>query len=171
MKKALNILFAAGTLFIVTSCIEDSGTSFETQESNEDERVNPNHIRAYSGLDSIARLVTNSTATIPTNGQLATEMVKVYYKPGQDITDIVEQFNLNETARMGGQTQNTTDATSATDPMEQQSMTTVQDSVNVVTGAKNNADARSDQDKRQGTKTTSGGNSKEQQTGEKNKKQ
>ncbi|MEJ8803109.1 hypothetical protein [Pontibacter sp. H249] len=163
MKKALNIMLAAGILFFVSSCIEDSGTSFETEESNNDESVNPNHIRPYSNLDSLSRMIQMTTATVPANGQLATEMVKVYYKPGQDVSDIVEQFNLNETARMTGQAGDTKDVTSATDPLEQQSMRTVQDSVNVVTGGKNNADARSKE------KTTDSGSSSEQQSGTKDK--
>lgn len=146
MKKILYTVLAAGTLAFTTSC-EDRGTTFETVEANENEKVNPNHIRPYSNLDSLSRMVQLTTASVPANGQLATEMVKVYYKPDQDISDIVQQFNLSETARMTGQAGATRDVTSGSDPMEQQSMTTVQDSLNEVTGDANKEAAKPEQKK------------------------
>lgn len=145
MKKAFNIVLAAGILLFASSCMEDSGTSFETEEANEDENVNPNHIRPYSNLDSLSRIIQMTTATVPTNGQLATEMVKVYYIADLDVGDIVEQFNLSETARMVGQAGDIIDESSASDPMEQESMTTVQDSLNEVTGGKNTENAKPEQ--------------------------
>ena len=172
MKKAFNIILAAGTLLFTASCMEDKGTSFEVTYANEDERVNPNHIRDYYGLDSIAQMVRQAGPGLPQNGQLATEIVKAYYIDGQDLKEVATQFQLSETTRMGGQSRtqaamDTTDPTSATDQMEQRSMQTVQDSVNVVTGGRNEADARSKE--KTGERTSGSGSSTEQQSGTKDK--
>lgn len=159
MKKAFNLILAAGTLLLATSCAEDKGTSFETVSANKNEKVDSKHIRGYYGLDSLAQMVRQAGPGLPQNGQLATEIVKAYYIGSQDLKEVATQFQLSETARMGGQTpaqaaMDTTDPTSATDQMEQQSMQTVQDSVNVVTGGANKADARP-KDKKTDTKTSS----------------
>jgi len=48
MKKIFYSIFALSTLmFTATSCSEDRGTTTEVADSNEDEYVNPNHIRGY----------------------------------------------------------------------------------------------------------------------------
>ncbi|MBC5993696.1 hypothetical protein [Pontibacter cellulosilyticus] len=169
MKKAFNIVLAAGILFFASSCMEDSGTSFETEESNNDERVNPNHIRPYSSLDSLSRMIQMTTATVPTNGQLATEMVKAYYISDQDASGIIEQFNLNQTTRMVGQAGDIIDESSATDPREQESMVTVQDSLNEVTGDKNTESAKPEQNNPNQKTTT--GTQKQSDTSKKTNKQ
>lgn len=107
MKNVLCTAMALAMLLLVSACGEDRGTSYEIEDANENEQVNPLHIRPYSNLDSLSKLITLTTSTVPTSGQLATEMVKVYYMPGRDISGIIEQFDLlqgpvTQTARMVG---------------------------------------------------------------------
>lgn len=97
MKKVVHTVMALAMLLLVSACGGDRGKTYETEDSNENEVVNPLHIRPYSSLDSVSKMVTLTSSTIPTNGQLATEMVKVYYMPGRSIKGLVEQFNLAQT--------------------------------------------------------------------------
>ncbi|WP_299819670.1 hypothetical protein [uncultured Pontibacter sp.] len=168
MKKILNTVFAASALLLATSCAEDKGTSTEVSYANEDERVDRKHIRDYYGMDTLARMVTQAGAEVPQNGQLATEIVKAYYINDRKLDEVKRMYNFSETTLMGGQTptqdaMKNPDATSATDQLEQQSMRTVQDSVNEVTGGANTEDARPESKEKPGSKSEKNSSSKKQQ--------
>ena len=119
MKKTLYTILAAGTLLFTASCSEDRGTTTEVVSANEDERVNPKHIRGYGdrepgGVDSIAekggqmysfdveRLSREMRNDMQLNDVLATEIVEVYYNRDRQLSEMMQRYQLSDTARMGG---------------------------------------------------------------------
>jgi hypothetical protein len=119
MKKTLYTILAVGTIFFTASCGEDRGTTTEVTSANEDERVNPKHLRGYGdrepgGVDSINqkggqmysfdtdRLTTEMATDMQLNNDLATEIVKVYYDRDRQLSEMMQRYQLSDTARMGG---------------------------------------------------------------------
>jgi hypothetical protein len=116
MKKTLYTILAVSTILFATSCGEDRGTTTEVTSANEDENVNPKHIRGYGdrepgGVDSISRRggqmysfdsdrLSNEMATdMQLNNEMATEIVKVYYDRDKQLSEMMQR---SDTARMGG---------------------------------------------------------------------
>lgn len=109
MNKILIPVASAAILLFATSCSYDkTGTSFEVTDANEDENVNPAHIRGYGdrepGADGKADPKPNqyyafSTRTVPAEtrqqleGNVAVEMVTVYYSPSRQLSDLAEQYS------------------------------------------------------------------------------
>lgn len=113
MRKIFYSLFVLSTLlFTATSCSEDRGTTTEVEESNDDESVNPNHIRGYGdaepgGLppaDPLAgrmygfdrdRLSADIKADLGVNDDVAAEMVRVYYDRSRQLSELEQRLEAN----------------------------------------------------------------------------
>lgn len=108
MNKILFPVAAAAILLSATSCSYDkTGTSFEVVDANEDESVNPAHIRGYHteapGMGGFPgtpnKYYPLSTRTLPADvrqqveGNLAVRMVTVYYSPSTTLVDLAEELN------------------------------------------------------------------------------
>lgn len=106
MKKIFYSLFALSTLlFTATSCSEDRGTTTEVEDSNEDESVNPDHIRGYGdaepggtppadpvpgqmyGFDR-DKLNDQVRADLGVDEDVAAEMVRVYYDRDRQLSEM-----------------------------------------------------------------------------------
>ena len=113
MKKTLYTLFAiSALLFTATSCSEDRGTTTEVEESNEDESVNPDHIRGYGDAepggappaDPVAgqmygfdrdKFSEQVTTDLGVAGDVATEMVQVYYDRNRQLSELEQRLQGN----------------------------------------------------------------------------
>ncbi|GHA75071.1 hypothetical protein [Pontibacter akesuensis] len=111
MRKVILPAFAIATLFLTTSCYEEIsgfGTTTETQDSNDDEEVNPLHIRGYGdrepGTGGPRAPQPNQYYAFSTTGlesatrrelenSVAIEMVKVYYDPDMQLSDLDKRYN------------------------------------------------------------------------------
>lgn len=121
MKKIFYSFFAlSALLFSATSCTEDRGTTTEVVDSNEDESVNPDHIRGYGdaepggmppsspeadqmyGFDR-DKFSQQVTTDLGLEGNVATEIVQVYYDRNRQLSELEERFQANATSRSGGQ--------------------------------------------------------------------
>lgn len=113
MKKIFYSIFALSTLlFASTSCTEDRGTTTEVVDSNEDESVNPDHIRGYGdaepggtapadpaagqmyGFDR-DKFSQQVTTDLGLEGNLATEMVQVYYDRSRQLSELEQRLQAN----------------------------------------------------------------------------
>ena len=113
MKKIFYSIFALSVLlFSSTSCTEDRGTTTEVADSNEDESVNPDHIRGYGdaepggtapadpaagqmyGFDR-DKFSQQVTADLGLEGNLATEMVQVYYDRNRQLSELEQRLQTN----------------------------------------------------------------------------
>ena len=122
MKKLLYpILALSPVLFLTTSCSEDRGTTTEVVSANEDEDVNPDNIRGYGDAEpggappsspeagqmygfEADRYSTEFTNDLNLEGDLATEMVKIYYDRDRQLSELEQRYQYSDTARMGGKT-------------------------------------------------------------------
>ncbi len=111
-------------MLLTTSCGEDTkGTSFEVQDANNDESVNPAHIRGYHteapGMFGAPKVPNQyypfSTKTLPADvrqqlegNNIAVRMVTIYYSPNGSLRDLAEEFNPS------GEVGNTTNSPSDT---------------------------------------------------------
>lgn len=113
MKKILYSLFALSTLlFTATSCTEDRGTTTEVEESNDDESVNPNHIRGYGDAEpggtqpadpeagqmygfDIDKLSGEMKADLGVDDDIAAEMVRVYYDRSRQLSELEQRVQAN----------------------------------------------------------------------------
>ncbi|OKL42010.1 hypothetical protein [Pontibacter flavimaris] len=109
MNKILFPVAAAAILLLTTSCGEDTkGTSFEVTDANHDESVNPAHIRGYhmeepdmlGAPKNLTQYYPFSTKTLPTEtrqtlegGNIAVQMVTVYYSASRSLRDLAEEYN------------------------------------------------------------------------------
>ncbi|AKD02253.1 hypothetical protein POKO110462_07525 [Pontibacter korlensis] len=109
MSKKFFPVAAIALLFFATSCGEDSkGTSTEVVNSNQDELVNPRHIRGYGNREPGTRGPADpppyqyyafSTRSLPASarqeleGRVAVEMVTTYYLEGSQLSDLARQYN------------------------------------------------------------------------------
>lgn len=118
MKKILYSIFALSTLlFTATSCTEDTGTTTEVVDSNEDENVDPSHIRGYGDREpgglppsspeadqmygfSTEELSNRLTTDLGVDTVLATQMVRVYYDRSRQLSEMERSMQAE------GQTQN-----------------------------------------------------------------
>ncbi|MFD2514618.1 hypothetical protein ACFSRY_12145 [Pontibacter locisalis] len=137
MKKILYPIFALSTvLFLTTSCAEDTGTSTEVEYANEDESVNPNHIRGYGDREpggappsspeadqmygfEVDRYSGEFVSDLGLDEDLATEMVKIYYDRSRQLSELEQRYQYTDTARMGGQTD---EAATNTQPLTESQM-------------------------------------------------
>jgi len=119
MKKTLFSILTISTLLFNAACGE-KGTSTEVATANEDEDVNPNHIRGYGDrepggandgppepnqmyafdTDALSAELRNDLGV---EGDMATEIVRVYYDQNRQLSELKQQVLLSDTARMGGQ--------------------------------------------------------------------
>lgn len=99
-------MFALSTLlFTATSCTEDTGTTTEVEDANEDENVNPAHIRGYGDREpgglppsspeadqmygfSTEEFSNQLTADLGVDTTIATEMVRVYYDRNRQLSEM-----------------------------------------------------------------------------------
>ncbi|MHA6246957.1 hypothetical protein ACXYMU_03400 [Pontibacter sp. CAU 1760] len=105
MKKIFCSLFAVSALLFTASCSEDRGTTTEVVDSNEDENVNPNHIRGYGDAEpggvapadpeagqmygfSTEELSTAITTDLGVDADVATKMVQVYYDRDRQLSEM-----------------------------------------------------------------------------------
>ncbi|MCX2739560.1 hypothetical protein [Pontibacter anaerobius] len=109
MNKRFFPIAAVAVLLSVSSCSYDkTGTSFEVVDANEDESVNPAHIRGYGnrepgttapGGPKPNQYYAFNITTLPTatrqqlEGKVAVEMVTAYYAPNRQLSDLAEQYN------------------------------------------------------------------------------
>lgn len=121
MKKILYSIFALSTLlFTATSCTEDTGTTTEVADANADENVNPNHIRGYGDREpggmppsspeadqmygfNTEEFSQQVSSDLDLEGEVADEMVRVYYDRGRQLSELEQRFQSNATTRSGGQ--------------------------------------------------------------------
>ncbi len=110
MKKILYPVLALSTLlFTVTSCSEDRGTTTEVVDSNEDENVDPSHIRGYGDAEpgGVAPAAPEAgqmygfdregfsqqvAADLGLEGEVATRMVEVYYDRNRQLSEMEQRF-------------------------------------------------------------------------------
>ena len=124
MKKIIYSIFALSTvLFTATSCTEDTGTTTEVPESNDDENVDPSHIRGYGDREpgglppsspeadqmygfSEEELSNELVTDLGVDANLASEMVRVYYDRSSQLSEmqrLIEekgQTQINEADRV-----------------------------------------------------------------------
>ncbi|MER2996548.1 hypothetical protein [Pontibacter populi] len=127
MKKIIySMSMAVAILF--TACSEDRGTTTEVADANENENVNPAHIRNYplpgTAGNSTAYVNTNNSATStqPTPKLSATELVYAYYnetKPEEIYRSHNYQFSATQlvggrAAEEGAETDNNTQKSGTT---------------------------------------------------------
>ncbi|TPE44082.1 hypothetical protein [Pontibacter mangrovi] len=109
MNKRIIPLLAFATMLAASSCSYDkTGTSFEVVNANEDEAVNPNNIRGYGNREPDMGDVNGpkpsdyyafSINDVPADmrqqleGNVAVEMVRTYYSPDRQLSDLYEQYN------------------------------------------------------------------------------
>ncbi|MCJ8167296.1 hypothetical protein MKJ04_20820 [Pontibacter sp. E15-1] len=110
MKKILYSAFAlSALLFAATSCSEDRGTTTEVVDSNENENVDPSHIRGYGdaepggtapaapeagqmyGFDRDA-FSQQVNADMGLEGEVATQMVQVYYDRNRQLSEMEQRY-------------------------------------------------------------------------------
>ncbi|GAB3821847.1 hypothetical protein [Pontibacter rugosus] len=115
MRKLFFPAFAIATLFLATSCGQDgSGSSTELENANGDETVNPAHIRGYGDREpgrggarepqpnqyySFSTTGLEAGARRELEGNVAIEMVKVYYDVDDQLSTLNRRYN-----RPGGAT-------------------------------------------------------------------
>ncbi len=119
MKKTLYTILTVSTIFFAVSCGEDRGTTTEVKSANEDENVNPKHIRGYGdrepgGIDSINqrggqmysfdvdRLSREMATDLQLSSDLATEIVEVYYNRDRQLSEMMKRYQLSDKVRMAG---------------------------------------------------------------------
>lgn len=111
MNKIFFPVAAAAILLLTTSCGEDTkGTSFEVTNANHDENVNPANIRGYGvgephmpgSIKNTSQYYPFNTATLPEEarrnlegGNIATQMVTVYYSASRSLEDLAKEHNPN----------------------------------------------------------------------------
>ncbi|MCC9136748.1 hypothetical protein ACFSKU_10430 [Pontibacter silvestris] len=122
MKKILYLLCFTSA-FTFASCSTDTkGYSYETEHSNDDENVNPNHIRTYAdirpgeikGFKTNAGTMYGFTPTVINNmrdnlgsdAAVATRMVYVYYDPSREMADLLKTYHSASSAQSAEPTQN-----------------------------------------------------------------
>lgn len=106
MKKILYSIFALSTiLFTATSCTEDNGTTTEVEDSNDDENVDPSHIRGYGDREpggvppsspeadqmygfSTEELNNQLVTDLGVDANLASEIVRVYYDRSAQLSEM-----------------------------------------------------------------------------------
>lgn len=151
MKRLLYSIFALSTtLFLTTSCAEDKGTSTEVVSANEDESVNPQHIRGYGDREpggaapsspeagqmygfEADRYSTEFASDLNLEEDLATEMVKIYYDRDRQLSELEQRYQYSETARMGGKTD---EATANQQPLTEEEKKAEQERINKETDQK-----------------------------------
>lgn len=113
MKKIFYSLFALSTLlFTATSCTEDKGTTTEVEESNDNEDVNPEHIRGYGdaepggtapadpeagqmyGFDT-DKLSGEMKTDLGVGDDIAAEMVRVYYDRSRQLSELEQRLQAD----------------------------------------------------------------------------
>lgn len=105
MKKILYSIFALSTImFTATSC-EDRGTTTEVEDANEDEYVDPNHIRGYGDREpggmppadpeadqmygfNTEELSNQLTTDLGVDTVVAAQMVRVYYDRNRQLSEM-----------------------------------------------------------------------------------
>ena len=113
MKKILYPLLALSTLlFAATSCSEDRGTTTEVVESNDDENVDPDHIRGYGDAEpgglppadpaagqmygfDIDKLGGEMKTDLGINDDVAAEMVRVYYDRSRQLSELEQRLQAD----------------------------------------------------------------------------
>ncbi len=92
-------------MFTATSCTEDRGTTTEVEDSNEDENVDPSHIRGYGDREpgglppsspeadqmygfSTEELSNRLTADLGVDTVIAAQMVRVYYDRSRQLSEM-----------------------------------------------------------------------------------
>ncbi|WP_161890191.1 hypothetical protein [Pontibacter russatus] len=116
MKKILYPLLAFSTLlFTATSCSEDRGTTTEVAESNDDESVDPDHIRGYGDAEpggtppadpvagqmygfDIDKLSGEMKTDLGINDDIAAEMVRVYYDRNRQLSELEQRLQADANA-------------------------------------------------------------------------
>ncbi|MDX5438110.1 MAG: hypothetical protein LPK03_12990 [Pontibacter sp.] len=109
MSKKLIPILTIATLCFTASCGYDkTGTSTEVADSNEDETVNPAHIRGYGDREPgmggpadpqpnqyYAFNITNLPSDVRNEleGKVAVEMVQTYYDPERQLSDLEQKYN------------------------------------------------------------------------------
>lgn len=128
MKKAIVPVLALATVLFASSCGQDKrGSTTELVEANNDEEVNPRHIRGYGDREPGT---TGSAAPKPSSyysfsindlpadkrlelqGNVAVEMVQTYYDPDKQLSDLYRKYKNQPAAAIQA---NTDTAASATD--------------------------------------------------------
>jgi Spy/CpxP family protein refolding chaperone len=122
MKRILIPICILSTALILNTSCEDRGTTTEVVSANEDENVNPSHIRGYGDREpggappsspeadkmygfEVDRYSGDFADDMNLDNNLATEMVKIYYDRSRQLSDLEQRYQYSETTKMGGQTQ------------------------------------------------------------------
>lgn len=133
MKKVFySIAIVSAMMF--ASCSEDRGRTYETADANQDENVNPGHIRgnetAMGTTTDMGTMGSSDDAMWRSNseriaGQMATDMrldtttqnrvQQVLYERERRLSELESNYNYSETNRMGGQVAEDVDNTATRD--------------------------------------------------------
>jgi hypothetical protein len=150
MKK---VFYSIGlvSVMLFSACTEDRGTTYEVADANQDENVNPNHIRGYGDQatadvgqaghmewqENSERFASQMGTDLQLDTETQTRVQQVLLDREQRLGELEDRYSYTETNRMGGQANNDTRNDTSNNPSNNMDSERKNNAGNVYTGESN----------------------------------